>query len=218
MAEEVKVISAGKKEIWVKAGGVKIAGVYRRGEEGIPDLYEWTTSMEATARSGHRMALGDWNAHHTSWSLKDQSDRRGNYLHDLMQQEGFELIQDNKEPTFKRGEQESRIDLVFATEGVVTQPLIEEWPSSDHAAILTTINTFFALSSGQEEKKVVDKPSLEELFKSMEKRDRGQQETWYQSIKGAAPYDKLKTIGAEHQRVIKLNKRSKRWWDAELSD
>ena len=126
IAEEVKVIAAGKKEIWVRAGGVKIAGVYRRGEEGIPDLHEWTTSMETTARSGHRMALGDWNAHHISGSLKDQSDRRGNYLYDLMQQEGYQLIQDNREPTFKRGDQESRIDLVFATEGVVTQPLIEE--------------------------------------------------------------------------------------------
>ena len=86
------MIAAGKKEIWVKAGGVKIAGVYRRGEEGISDLHEWTTSMETTARSGHRMALGDWNTHHISWSLKDQSDRRGNYLHDLMQQEEYQLI------------------------------------------------------------------------------------------------------------------------------
>ena len=58
------------------------------------------------------------------------------------------MIQDNKKPTFKRGKQESRIDLVFATEGVVIQPLIEEWPSSDHAAILTTINTFFTLPGG----------------------------------------------------------------------
>ena len=40
LAHEVKVIAAGKKEIWVKAGGVKIACVYRRGEEGIPDLHE----------------------------------------------------------------------------------------------------------------------------------------------------------------------------------
>ena len=79
------------------------------------------------------------------------------------------MIQDNKEPTFKRGDQESRIDLVFPTEGVVTQPPIEEWPSSDHAGILTTINTFVTLSRWQEEKKVVDKLSLKELFKSMEK-------------------------------------------------
>ena len=155
----------------MKAGGVKIAGVYRRGEEGIPDLHKWTTSIEASVQSGYWMALGDWNAHHISWSLKEQSDRRGNYLHDLMQQEGYQLIQGDKEPTFKRGDQESRIDLVFATEGVVTQPLIEEWPLSDHAPILTTINTFFTLSSRQEETKVVDKLSLEELFKSMKKQD-----------------------------------------------
>ena len=218
MAEEVKVLAAGNKEIWLKAGGVKIAGVYRRGEEGVPDLQEWTTSLESTARSGHRLALGDWNAHHTTWSLKDHSDRRGKYLHDVMQQEGFKLIQESKEPTFRRGDQVSRIDLVFATEGVVSQPVLEEWPSSDHAAILTTINIFFNPSTGQhEERKVVDKLSLEQLFKSMEKQERGQQEAWYRAIKGTSPYEKLKTLVAEHQRVIKLNERSKRWWDAELS-
>ena len=37
-------------------------------------------------------------------------------------------------------------------------------------------------------------------------------------MKGVAPYDKLKALVVEHQRVIKLNKRSKRWWDSELSD
>ena len=71
IVEEVKVIAADKKEIWVNAGGVKIAGMYRKGEEGLPDLHEWTSSMETTVRSGHRMALGNWNAHYTSWSLKD---------------------------------------------------------------------------------------------------------------------------------------------------
>ena len=33
IAKEVKVIAAGKKEIWVRAGAVKIAGVYRRGRK-----------------------------------------------------------------------------------------------------------------------------------------------------------------------------------------
>ena len=61
--------------------------------------------------------------------------------------------------------------MVFAKEGVITQPIIDEWPSSDHAAIFTTINTFLTLSTRQEEKKVVDKLTLEELFKSVEKQD-----------------------------------------------
>ena len=55
--------------------------------------------------------------------------------------------------------------MVFIIEGVVTQPVIEEWPSSDHAAILTTIKTFLILLGRQEEKKVVEKLRLEELFK-----------------------------------------------------
>ena len=43
------------------------------------------------------------------------------------------------------------------------------------------------------------------------------QETWYISLTGETPYDKLKHPVAESQRVMKINERSKMWWDRELS-
>ena len=66
LAEEVEVLQAGKKEICLLISGVKIAGVYRRGEEGLSDIQEWIETMDVVARDGARVALGDWNANHES--------------------------------------------------------------------------------------------------------------------------------------------------------
>ena len=139
LVEEVEVLQAGKKEIWISIRGVKIAGVYRRGEEGVSDIQEWIQTMGVAARDGARVALGDWNAHHEGWHLKGESNRRGNYLHETMQLNGMCLIQQHRTPTFRRGGQQSRIDLVFATEKLVTKPPTEEWLTSDHAAILIMV-------------------------------------------------------------------------------
>ena len=75
IAEEVEVLTAGKKEIWIAVSGVKVGGVYRRGEEGVTDIQEWIRIIDTVARNGERVALGDWNAHHDSWHLKGESNR-----------------------------------------------------------------------------------------------------------------------------------------------
>ena len=139
MSEEVEVLMAGKKEIWIAVRGVKIGGVYRRREEGVTDIQEWIRTMDTVTRNGERVAIGDWNGHHDSWHLKGESNRRGNYLHETMQLNCMGLIQEQKTPTFRRGGQQSRIDLVFATEKVVTKPPTEEWLTSDQTIILITI-------------------------------------------------------------------------------
>lgn len=51
-AEEVAVLTGGKKEIWIAVGGVTIRGVYRRGEEGVGDIQEWIRNMDKVLRPG----------------------------------------------------------------------------------------------------------------------------------------------------------------------
>ena len=68
------------------------------------------------------------------------------------------------------------------------------------------------------EKLVTDKVELEALLCGLEKVGREMQETWYTSLKGDTPYNKLKHLVTESQRVIKIDGRSKRWWDKELSE
>ena len=69
LAEEVEVLQAGKKEIWVLIRRVKIAGVYRRGEEGDSDIQGWIQTMDVVARVGARVALGDWSCHGDTWKV-----------------------------------------------------------------------------------------------------------------------------------------------------
>ena len=59
IAEEIEVLQAGRKEIWISIRCVKIAGVYRRGEEGVCDIQGWIQTMDVVARDGAGVALGD---------------------------------------------------------------------------------------------------------------------------------------------------------------
>ena len=218
LAEDVEVLQAGKKEIWISIREVKIAGIYRRGEEGVNDIQELIQTMDAVARDGVRGALGDWNAHHESWHLKGESNRRGNYLHETMQLNGMGLIQQQKTPTFRRGGQHSRIDLIFATKKLVTRPPTEDWLTNEHTAILIRVKAQTTSKSQTVEKLVTNKAELEALLCGLEKVGREIQETWYTSLIGDTPYDKLKHLVAESQRVMKINERSKRRWYKELSE
>ena len=114
IAHNVKVLQIGKKEIWIEMGGIKIAGVYRKGEEGVTDIQEWIASCEEIGKVGPRLTIGDWNAHHSSWAMTPTTtNTRGRYLAEGMQHMGLQLAGGPKTPTFKRGTHESRIDLVF---------------------------------------------------------------------------------------------------------
>ena len=68
------------------------------------------------------------------------------------------------------------------------------------------------------EKLVTDKVGLEALLRGLEKVGREMQQTWYTSLTGDTPYNKLQHLVTESYRVIKINERLKRWWDKELSE
>ena len=166
--------------------------------------------MDTVATNGEKVALGDWNAHHDSWHLKGESNRSGNYMQETMQLNGIGLIQQQKTPTFRNGGQQSRIDLVFATEKVVTKPPTEEWLTSNHTPILITIKAQNATTKTTVEKPVTDKVELEALLCGLEKVGREMQETWYTSLKRDTPYIKLKHLVAESQRVMNIAHRPRR--------
>ena len=115
IANGVKVLHGGKKSIWIEIGEIKLAGTYRKGDEGTEDIQEWVQNCENIAPNGPRTAIGDWNEHHPAWSLRGTSSPRGRYLEHGMTQLGLEV--DNtylNAPIFQRGaSQVSRIDLIF---------------------------------------------------------------------------------------------------------
>ena len=79
------------------------------------------------------------------------------------------LVQQHRTPTFRRGEQQSRIDVVFATEKLVTKQPTEEWLTSNHTAILITIKAQTTTKSLTIEKMVTNKVELEALLCGLKK-------------------------------------------------
>ena len=79
------------------------------------------------------------------------------------------LIQQQKTPTFRRGGQQSRIDLVFATEKLVTKPPTEEWLTNDHTTVLIMLKAQTTTKSQTVEKLVTNKVELEALLFGLEK-------------------------------------------------
>ena len=216
IAEEVEVLTAGKPEIWIAVRRVKIGVLYRSGEEGIANIQKWIRTMDTVARNGEGVALGDRNAHHDSWHLKGESNRRGNYLHETIQLNGMGLIQQHKTPTFRRGRQQCRIDLVFATEKVVTKPTTEEWLTSDHSGILITLKAQKTTTTTTIEKLVMDKVELEALLYGLEMVGSEMQEAWYTSLTGdtlteAWTYKIAKTLKTSERQTRKhpLNRSSR---------
>ena len=100
----VKVLHAGKKEIWIEIGGIKLAGTYRKGDEGTKDIQQSVENYEKIARNGPRIAIRDWSAHQATCSIRGSSSARQRYLEQGMMQLGLEV--DNAhldEPTFQWG-------------------------------------------------------------------------------------------------------------------
>ena len=133
--------------------------------------------MDTVARNRERVASGACITHHKSWHLKGKSNRRSNYLHETMQLISIGLIQQQKTPTYRRGGQQSRTDLVFATEKLVTKAPTEEWLTSGHTAILIIIKAHKMTTMITVEKLVIDKVELEALLCGLEKVGREMQET-----------------------------------------
>ena len=140
-AHAVKGLDAGKKEIWIEIGGIKLGGIYRKGDEGTKDIQERVEICENIAPNGPRIAIGDWNAHHLTWSLTGTASARGRYLEHGMTQLGLEV--DNtyrNEPPFKRGAtQASQINLIFKSTDLEVQRTGKDWLMRDHTVLTLTL-------------------------------------------------------------------------------
>ena len=94
-----------------------IINVYNPRSNG-PRIQTWETVAEAiTEAEGEIILLGDFNAHHPEWG-GPQAAREPQSGHLLIEtrRRGLHLLTPRGEPTWKRGMQESVIDLTFATE------------------------------------------------------------------------------------------------------
>src|SRR5437763_2435120 len=94
-----------------------IINVYNPRSNG-PRIQTWEKVAEATAEvEGEMILLGDFNAHHPVWGgTQAANEPQSGHLLIEMSRRGLQLLTPEGEPTWKRGMQQSVIDLTFTTE------------------------------------------------------------------------------------------------------
>ena len=90
-----------------------------------------------------------------------------------------------------------------------------EWLQSDYAYLSGTLEIQPALPPPNI-RKTLDTTKLEAYFKEVEDMQPEEQEAWYKTLEGDSPYSKLLNLARKYQREVRINEKSKKWWDKEL--
>jgi exonuclease III len=112
-----------------------------------PSIGEWPRVQEAIANAkGEIILLGDFNTHHSQWGgIGIACEQQGDHLLNATKREGLQLLTQQGEITWKRGDQESTIDLTFATQALSTRVEYcgteDQWAlTQDHIPIKITLD------------------------------------------------------------------------------
>ena len=80
MVEGVRLVTATARAVVVEVGDCRIGGVYRNCGVGVHPMRDWLGTLEGWIGRGDWVLLGDWNAHHHTWSLGGKSEPGGRVL------------------------------------------------------------------------------------------------------------------------------------------
>ena len=107
--------------VCVELGGVRFGGVYSKCGSRVHELSRWLDMIRGYVSGARWILIGDWNAHHESWSLDGRSDSVGRVLKEWRQLQGARLLR-GREHTFERrrggGVVVSRIDFALVGAGL----------------------------------------------------------------------------------------------------
>ena len=76
LVEGVSLVAATARAVVVEVGGCRVGGVYRKCGVGVHAMKDWLSCMEEWVGGGDWVLLGDWKAHHHTWSLDGTSGPR----------------------------------------------------------------------------------------------------------------------------------------------
>ena len=104
----------------------------------------------------------------------------------------------------------SRIDFALAGGGVGCGGLSSRWGLSDHSAIgcVVAVDDLGVVVGSRD---AVDWARVQLAVAD-------EREVWYGELVGDTAYDKLVDFRIRHLKKIRICGRSKRWWDAELTE
>ena len=141
-----------------------------------PRVKEWPRIQEAIREAqGDIILLGDFNAHHPAWGGQGVAcEQQAEHLLNETRRLDLQLLTEQGDPTWKRGEQATVIDLTFASyalsqrvEFCGTEP---SWAlTKDHIPIRITLNIRAAADTRAESRRyALQKLNLEGLSRAVE--------------------------------------------------
>ena len=172
---------------------------------------EWLGSLEGWIGGGDWVILGDWNAHHHTWSLDGRSRPGGRVLAEWVLERAAE-IHFGEGGIFQRrrgsGIVQSRIDFAVASPDSGWTNEGADWLLSDHSNIGGSLVICEVRTTAGRE--VVD---CDRLTITLADEDEG----WYRDLVGEAAYDKLLDLRQKHLKLLRVCGRSKQWWNRKIA-
>ena len=144
------------------------------------------------------MLLGDWNAHHHTWSLDGRSGPGGRVLAEWVLERVAE-IHFGEGGTFERrrgsGMVQSRIDFAVASPDSSWTDEGADWLLLDHSSIGGSLVIGEVRRTAERE--VVD---WDRLAATLAVKDEG----WYRDLVGETAYDKLLDLRRKHLKLLRV--------------
>ena len=190
-----------------------MGGVYSKCGVRVHEMLHWLDRVQALVGNGRWLLIGDWNAHHEEWSLDGRLDPVGRVLEEWQASRGARILR-SRSHTFERRRGEgvvvSRIAFALAGGGAECWGLTSGWGLSDHSAIGCAVAV--------DDMEVVEGCRDAVDCGKVQLTVAGESEVWYGELVEVTAYDKLVDFRSRHLKKIRICGRSKRWWDAELTE
>ena len=211
LVDGVSLVAATARAIVVEVGGCRVGGVCGKCGMGVYAMKDWLGCLEGWIGGGDWVLLGDWNAHHHTWSLDGKSGPGGRVLAEWVLERGAEVhfgVGGTFERRRGRDVVQSRIDFTVAMPDSGWTDEDADWVLSDHSSIGGS------LVVGEVERthgrEVVD---WNKLAATLADKDEG----WYGGLVGETAYDKLLDLKRKHLKMLRVCGRSKWWWNGEIA-
>ena len=211
LVDGVELAVATAHVVIVKVGGCNVGGIYGKCGIGVHDMKDWLGSMTGWVGRGDWVLLGDWNAHHHTWSLDGRSGLGGRVLLEWVQEHGAEVHFGGGGTVERRrgGDMvQSQIDCVVLSPDCSWKGEDDDWLQSDHACIERSL--LVGELERVDERQVVD---WDRLTITLADEDQG----WYVGLAIDMAYDKLLDLRRKHVKSLRVCGHSKRWWNWKIA-
>ena len=205
IGNQARIILDQEDAIGFECGNARIVGVYGRGKSNTREYEQWAQRVVQKLRNKDGILIGDWNAHHPTWSEKGKEDGKGRSLEEAINGIGARWKRMKGHAWERKVGQElrtSRIDLVFEKGQIIQGKIQSRKIGSDHWGIWTTIK--LGIETDEIKRQAIDWDGIEKTLQK-DKKPEERDEKWYDTLTGTTAYDKLLQFKERHMKEVRVS-------------